>query len=726
MERRNFLKTGAGGLIVYFSLPVSFIARGQEKITVPEYAVVDAWLAIDTDGAVTVFTGKVELGTGVETALSQIVADELDVGFEQVRLVMGDTARCPDQFPTVGSLTIYRAGPQLRQAAAEARVALVDLGAAHLGVPGPALRTGNGSVTAADGRSLSYAALVGGRPFERSFTGSAPLKPLKEYKLVGTSVPRVEIPPKVQGLHTFIHDLRIPGMLHGAVIRSPIPGATPAVVRADALDSLHGNPRLVRHKNFIGVVAEGELEAAHAAEAIEVDWSRAPALPGSDEIPDLLRRIEAADSTLVENGDVAKTLDSAATVLSASYYAPYQLHASIAPSCAIADVRKDSATLWSATQSSFPLRNSLAALLVLPPEQVRLIWIEGAGCYGHNGADDATADAALLSQKVGRPVRVQYSRCDENRWEPKGLAMAMEVRGALDSNGAMHAFDYQVWSANHISARPFAAGNLLAGAETGHGKREVLAGADRNATHAYRVPNYRAVLHLLQSNPLRCSSFRGLGSPQNAFANEAFVDELAAAAGADPLNFRLDHLDDERAIAVLEEVARLSNWEKRPSPSPDRSDAIGRGLAFVQYANYSAYVAMVIEVGVDRASGKVRTRRVWVAHDCGLIVNPDGVRNQIEGNVIQTLSRALFEELHFDESGLNAADWVEYPIMSLADAPQEVVISLISRPDQESLGAGEPAASPVFAALANAIFDATGVRLRRIPFTPDRVKQALS
>ncbi len=562
MKRRKFLQTSAGTLVVSFSLPLSLIARGQEATPVAKVEAIDAWLEIDNEGKATVFTGKVELGTGVETALSQLLADELDLPFDHVRLVMGDTERCPAQFPTVGSLTIYRAGPQLRQAAAEARAVLVEMAATQWDVPTADLQVDNGVVSAADGRAIGYGKLMGAKRFDRNFSGNAVTKPVAEFKIVGKSIGRVDLPAKAYGTHAYVHNLRIPGMLHGAVVRPAVHGAAPVRVDGAALKTLPGNPTLVTKGNFIGVVAESEHFAAQAAAALRVDWGPAPALPQHEEIPDLHRASAAIDSTLVDRGTIEATSHDASGVVSARYYAPYQLHASIGPSCAVADVKPDRATLWSATQSSFFLRDSIAPILQLPKDKVRLIWMEGSGCYGHNGADDCTADAALLSQQVGKPVRVQYSRRDENLWEPKGLAMCMEARGNVNPTGRMHSWDYQVWSPNHISARPFAPGNLLAGLETGHAQREIQAGADRNATHAYDIPNYRAALHLLKSNPLRCSSFRGLGSPQNAFANESFVDELASAAGADPLAFRLDHLDDDRALAVLEEVARISKWEK--------------------------------------------------------------------------------------------------------------------------------------------------------------------
>jgi nicotinate dehydrogenase subunit B len=403
------------------------------------------------------------------------------------------------------------------------------------------------------------------------------------------------------------------------------------------------------------------------------------------------------------------------------------MHASIGPSCAVASVTAEGATLWSPTQSSFNLRDAVALVLGMPRDKVRLVWVEGSGCYGHNGADDATADAALMSQALGKPVRVQWMRHDEHGNEPKGVAMVMEVAGGLDAQGNVAAWDYQVWSPGH-AGRPAGngPGNVLAGAALGLPDNLLPTGADRNARPTYVFPNSRVTLHLLQSSVLRVSSLRGLGSPQNTFANESFIDELAHAAGADPIEFRVRHLKDERAVAVLEAVAKLAQWSPRPAPRGGRNAGAGRGVAFVHYDNYSGYAAIALQVQVDRASGKVSVERVAAAHDCGLIVNPDGLRNQIEGNIVQTLSRALLEDVKFDTAKVTSLDWLRYPILRFNDVPDEIAITLINRPDKPSVGAGEPAASPIMAAVANAIFDATGVRLRSVPFTAERVKAALA
>ena len=715
MKRRQFLKTG-GALVIGFSLPLQ--ALGQPKPD-PRFLTAGAWLEIAPDGGVTFYTGKVELGTGVETALAQLVAEELDVPLSRIKMVMGDTERCPDQIGTFGSLTIFLAGPQVRQAAAEARLALLDLAEQKLKQPN--LRTENGEVIAPDGKRIAYADLVAGKRLERPLSNKATLKEPAQFKVIGKSERRLEVPAKVYGTHEYIQNVRLPGMFHGRVIRPPVRGAAPVHVDDSALRKLRGHPQVVRQGNFLAVVADREEDAVRAAQALRVEWGAAEAWPHPDELPQVLRATSSTHKVVDSAGDAAAALSQAAKAHSAQYYVPYQLHASIGPSCALADVKADRATIWSPTQTSFLTRDSVASILKMPPSRVRLIWVEGSGCYGQNGADDVTGDAALLSQLIGQPVRVQWMRRDEHCCEPKGPPMLMEVKGGLDAQGQVVGWDYQVWSPNH-AGRPFGGmgGNLLAGEELGLPQRFLEAGADRNAKTNYNVGNKRVVLHQLKGTPLRASSLRGLGSPQNTFANESFMDELAQLAGVDPIEFRLRHLKDERAIAVLQELARMTGWQK--SARPTRS-GVGRGMAYAQYDNYSAHAAVAVQVRVDSA-GKTRVEKAWVAHDCGMIVNPDGVKLQIEGNILQTVSRALMEEVRFNRRGLESTDWASYPLLRFSEVPDEIAISLIDRPSVRAVGAGEPAASPVFAAVANAIFDATGVRLRSVPFTPERLKAA--
>jgi CO/xanthine dehydrogenase Mo-binding subunit len=722
IDRREFLK-GAGALVVSFSIPELGLAQQAD----PKLQQLDAWLAVGADGEVTVFCGKVELGTGVQTALAQIVAEELDVAFGRVSMLMGDTALCPNQGPTVGSQTIYRAGPQLRQAAAEARQTLVEMAAGRLKADAAQLAVSDGVVSSPEGKRVSYADLVGSRRFDRVVGNSAKPKPPERHSIVGKPVARVDLPAKVFGTHVYVQNLRKPGMLHGRAVRPPMPEARVESVDEASVKSLPGNVRVVVKGNFVGVVADREEQAIRAARTLKVRWAQGVELPKMADMPAFTRATPARDRVLASNGSVEQALAAAAKSHRAQYYVPHQMHASIGASCAVASVSSEGATLWSPTQSSFNLRDAVALVLGMPRDKVRLIWIEGSGCYGHNGADDVTADAALLSQAVGKPVRVQWMRHDEHGSEPKGAAMVMEVAGGLDPQGNVAAWDYQVWSPGH-AGRPAAngPGNTLAGAQLGLPDNLAPTGADRNARPTYVFPNSRVTLHLLQSTVLRVSSLRGLGSPQNTFANESFIDELAHAAGADPIEYRIRHLKDERAIAVLEAVAKLAQWSPRPAPRGGKSAGAGRGVAFVHYDNYSGYAAIALQVHVDRASGKVSVERAAAAHDCGLIVNPDGLKNQIEGNIVQTLSRALLEDVKFDTARVTSLDWQGYPILRFSDVPDEIAITLINRPDKPSLGAGEPAAAPVMAAVANAIFDATGVRMRSVPFTRERVKAALA
>jgi CO/xanthine dehydrogenase Mo-binding subunit len=729
LNRRQWLGS-AGALVVSFALP--WDAFGQAAPN-PRDQELDAWLAVGADGRVTAYIGKVELGTGIQTAFGQLVADELDVPFERVSVVMGDTALCPDQGPTVGSNSLYRGGPQVRAAAAEARQTLLGLAAVRLEVPADQLSVSAGVVNAAGGKAVSYAELIGDRKFSQKLQRKALPKSPDRHAVIGRPVPRVDLPGKVFGTHPYVHNLRVPGMLHGRVVRPASPKAMVDSVDETSLAGLirlTGKVRVLRQGGFVGVVAEREEDAVRAAKALKVSWKPGPALPSMADLPAAVRAVPATDQAIAKVGDVDAALGAATAKLAAEYFVPHQMHASIGPSCAVADVRADGATLWSPTQSSFFCRGSMAAMLGLPVDKVRLIWTEGSGCYGQNGADDCTADAALLSQLAGAPVRVQWMRHDEHGNEPKSAAMAMAVQGAVDAQGNVVAWDYQVWSPTH-SSRPGGdgGGNTLAGAQLGKPERYGNVGADRNADCTYVFPNKRTTLHLSKASPtLRVSALRGLGSPQNTFANESFIDELAARAGADPIAFRLRHLKDERAIAVLEAVARLAKWE--PRPRAERKEArsnlsTGRGVGFVHYDNATTYAAVVVQVTVDRKTGKVHVGRVAVAHDCGLIVNPDGVRNQIEGNVLQAIGRALMEEVQYDAAGVTSLDWSGYPILRFSDIPDEVAITLLNRPELPMVGAGEATTSPMAAAIANAVFDATGRRIRTLPLTPARVLAAL-
>ncbi len=704
-------------------------ASGQAEAASPQQSArtasrtnLDDWIAIDPDGTVVAYSGKVETGTGVRTALAQIVAEELDVPLERVRLVMGDTGRAPDEGYTAGSMTVRMGGGQLRKAAAEARLALLERAAERLGVPSDQLdqlemRDAVVSVRGAPDRRVGYGELQGGRPFARQISGTAPFKPADAYQLVGTSARRVDLMGKFTGAPSFVQDLRLPNMLHGRVVRARRPGARVLTVDERAMR----DARVIRLGNFIGVVAEREEQAIRASGQLLVTWEETADLPPMESLYAWMHAQATSEEVITEVGDVEGAMRGAAKRVHAVYEQPFQAHASIGPSCSVAEVRDGSLTVWASSGGVYPLRGALADLLGLPPEQIRVIHLEGAGAYGQNGSEDVAADAALLARETGRPVRVQWSRRDEFIGEPKAAPMVMEVSAGLDDDGRIVAWRYDVWSPTHTN-RPRTALGLLAGREVREHMSPagaVFFGGARNAPTNYTLSDQRILMHGITDPPLRTSSMRSLGGAGNTFANESFMDELAHAAEADPLAFRLRHLADPRARDVLDAAAQASGWgEALPTGE-------GRGMSFARYENDEAYVATVAHVAVDEATGAVRVRRMVVAHDCGLIVNPDGVRNQVEGNVVQALSRALKEEVRFDAGGQTTVDWESYPILTFSEVP-DLEIVLINRPDEPAVGAGEPATVTVAAAVANAVYAATGARLRRVPFTPERVRAALA
>lgn len=694
-------------------------ARWGERSPLARANQVDDWLAIEPDGTVTVLSGKVELGTGVRTALAQIVAEELDVPVERVRMVMGQTGRTPDEGYTAGSMTILSGGTALRQASAQARQALLEMASDRLDAAADELQVRDGviSVSHHPTQMITYAELMGGKRFNRTITGQAPVKRPEEYRVVGRPVPRVDIPRKFTGVASFVQDMRLPGMLHGRVVRPPSPGAKLVSIDENSVQ----DARIVRLGNFVGVVSEREEQAVRAAERLQVQWQETAHLPQMDELYDSLRHHPTTDQVVTESGDIEAALKGARTALSATYYQPYQAHASLGPSCAIADFRENELVVWCSTQGVYPLRGALADLVQMPADKVQVIHVEGAGCYGHNGFDDVAADAAILSRAVGKPVRVQWSRQDEFAWEPYAPAMVIEMRGGLDAQGKVTAWDFQAWSPSHGNrAREgigLVAGQLISGDVPL--PPTFFIGGDRNAPTDYTLANQRVMMHWLSRSPLRASSFRSLGAAANTFANESFMDELAAAAHQDAVEFRLSHLKDPRATEVLKRAAAQASWGT-PAPAGE-----GRGIAFARYKNSEAYVAAVAHVRVDKESGEVHVRRVTVAFDCGLVINPDGLKNQIEGNVLQSTSRALKEQVTWDGSHITSLDWETYPILTFQEVP-EVQVVLINRPDQPAVGAGEPGTITTAPAIANAIFAATGARVRQVPFIPKRIQAALS
>jgi CO/xanthine dehydrogenase Mo-binding subunit len=734
VSRRDFLRAG-GAVVVSFAsgavLPKLASAQGSaptadlgKPLDANE---VDSFLAIHADGSVTLYTSRVDVGTGLRTAMSQIAAEELGVPIERFTVVEGDTALTPDHGGTGGSSGIPVGAARVRLAAATARQELLRLGAGQLKRPSAELTILNGVVQpTAGGSGVSFAALLGGKQVDLKIDAKAPLKDHTQYTIVGKPILRSDVSGKTNGRNVFMQDLVVPGMLHGRVIRPPAIGAKLISVDETSTRNIPG-VSVVRIESFLGVVANDEWAAVRAARELKATWSEWEGLPGSDDLERHVRESAVDhDEVLVNKGDAAAALPAAAKQLSSMYSWPYQSHASLGPSCALADVREDGTTIWTSTQGTYGLRGNLAKIFAMPPEKLRVIFLDGSGSYGGNGNDDAAADAFLLSRNVKRPVRVQWMRQDEHGWDPKGPPQYLSLRGGLDAQGRIVSWETQMWLPKNIPGNRALLGIEAAGISQDHGQGAGL--MTLNGDPPYASPNTRVVIHYLADSALRISNLRAPGKIANVFAAESFADEMAAAAGADAVQFRLRGLSDPRAIEVIKRAANMIGWQARPSPNPQAARGntlVGRGIAYMRYKQAENYVAIAMEVAVDRASGKIEVQRISCAHDCGLIVNPDGLRNQVEGCILQTLSRALYEEVKFDRSRVTSVDWSSYPILRFPEVPP-VDVALIDRPEIPPVGAGEAATAPVAAALANAIFDATGVRLRAVPFTPARVESALA
>jgi nicotinate dehydrogenase subunit B len=731
LTRRQFGKT-AGALVLAFTLAPRLADAQSPKLpgSLANNRMLDAWLRINADGSATIFTGKVELGQGISTALAQVAAEELDLPLARVRMISGDTAQTPDEGYTSGSQSIEYGGTAVRLACAEARALLVDLAAKRLGLPANALQVSEGVIATPDGRKLGYGELVAELDLDREVTATVTPKPPARHTIVGRPVPRRDIPAKVTGGAAYVQDIRLARMVHGRVVRPPRYGA-----RLDNLDvaptrAMRGVVSVVSDGSFLGVVAEREEQAIRAREALisAAKWSGGSELPDPARLHEQLMALPTQSSVVSEKQAVAA---AAARTLEATYTRPYMAHASIGPSCAVAEFNDGALTVWTHSQGVFPLKRDIAKALKLDTDAVRCIHAEGSGCYGHNGADDVALDAALLARAVpGRPVRVQWMRDDEFAWEPYGSAMLARAKASLDANGKIVDWVYEVWSNTHSTrpAAPDGDNNLLASWYVAEPSQpgppanipQPAGGGDRNAVPLYDFPNQRVVNHLITGMPLRVSALRTLGAYANVFAVESFLDELAAAAGQDPVAFRLAHLNDRRARAVIEAVTRQAGWKAGEKGDGTR----GRGVGFAKYKNLAAYVAVVAEVEIDRKTGRVRVSRAFAAADAGQIINPDGLANQIEGGIIQSTSWTLHETVRFDRNGITSRDWSGYPILTMPEVP-EVEVALIDRPDEKSLGAGEAALGPMAGAIANAFANATGHRLRDLPFSPERVQTAL-
>ena len=726
LSRRDLLKGGA--LTVGFALAgISPAALAQGAARTLDPGEVDGYLAVNADGTVTLYAGKVDLGQGLRIALRQMAAEELGLSTDKIAMVEGDTALTPNQGPTAGSTGIQRGGVQIREAAATARKVLLDLGAQALNKPAADLEVAGGMVRIkGETAGKSFAELLSGRRFNLKLDPKAPLKDPATYTVVGKSLPRPDVPGKCTGGHVYMQDFKLPGMLHARVIRPTAIGATLVSVDESSIASLRG-AKVVRIKDFLAVVAEDEWTAVKAQRALKCQWSAGTGLSGQDAVAAQMRAGPfVREETLVSRGEGKPVLPAGATALKASYYWPMHSHGSIGPSCAVADMRGDRVTIWTASQAPHRLRVTASRFLGIPASGIRVIYLDGSGCYGMNGHDDAAAEAALLSRALERPVRVQWTREEELGWDPKGPPQLLDVSGAVDAQGNIVDWRTEMWLPEATKGLPNLP--LLALDAAGIPQAQGLSTGliSQNGDPAYGVPNMSVLVHWLKDAPLRPSNLRAPGKIANCFAVESFFDELAAAAKQDPVEMRLRAMTDPRGIEVIKRTAAMMKWQPRSSPGPERNAAIarGRGIAYIHYKHQETWVAMGMEVAVERATGKIKVERVACAHDCGLMINPDGVRAQVEGCILQTLSRALFEDVKFDQSRVTSVDWSSYPIMTFADLPK-LDIELIQRLHEKPLGAGEAATAPVGAALANAVFDATGARLRTVPFTPDRVKAAL-
>jgi nicotinate dehydrogenase subunit B len=759
ISRRDFLKT-SGALVVTFSA-VSVMddlgfAQGpfdthQSHV---DPAQLDSWIAIAADGRVTAYTGKCELGQGILTAQTQLVAEELSVPIDRVTLVECDTAVCPDQGTTSGSQSTPTNFNErnLAQAAATMRDVLLRLASERLGVPAAQLAVAGGMIATSDRvKRVTYGELVAGKKLHAQVDPRAKRKTQTEWDVLGKPVMRVDMTAMATGVFEFVHNVRVPGMLHGAVVRPPEVGATFVSADESSVRGLPGFVKIVVRKAFVGVVCEKPWQAMKAAAALKVTWTPGAGLPAQDGFYDHLRQQPSRDAFIVNSKNVDETLTQAASIVKATYSHPYQMHGSMGSSCAVADVRGDKATVWSPTQSAYPTRNGVAMLLGVPADNVRVIFTRGSGCYGINGADTVSYDAALLSQAVGKPVRIQLSRKDEMAWENYGFAYTIDQRAGVDAGGAISAWDYEAWFAS-MGGRPGydTPGNVVTGMLAGFEPQTVRPqrasepsrfGNNSNAAPSYvagrvggtaggcgTIASERVLAHTVAS-PFFTGPLRSPSRLQNTFAHECFFDEIAAHVKADPVAYRLKHLSEPRMKDVVSAAAKKASWSARPSPRPNLATAgvaTGRGISCVAYEGDNGYVAMVAEVEVNLATGVVRATRIVVAQDCGPISNPDGMRNQIEGGALQGLSRALGEAVTWDARKVTSIDWRTYHSLPLGFELPLVESVLIDRHGVDATGAGETAITIVAAAVGNAIFDATGARVREVPFTPDRINAALA
>lgn len=732
LDRRSFVAR-AGALVVGFSWGGGAIAQTLSSTKAVDKNRVESFVALGRDGRTTIYVGKVDLGNGSRTALAQLAADELDVPFDSITLVMGDTATTPDQWLTGASTTIAQGGMELRRACATARATLIERAAARLGVPADQLAASDAAVFVKSDPSkrVSYAELAAAAPVELAVDPKVVLKKAGEFKVIGKSVPRVDIPAKLTGEWTYVHDFRLPGMVHARVLRPQAIGASLLSYDDSAAKQVSGYLRTVRKGDFLAVLAKTEWGAVKAMRAMKLQWGVAEQLPDPATVFDYWRAQPLAKQEVTQNvGDAAAALAAAPRKVRARYDFAVQTHASMGPSCAVAEVRDGRLTIWSASQATHSLVTEVAPIVGLPPEKIRIVYLEGSGCYGRNGHEDASADAALIAVLTGLPVRVQWMRDDEMARSPKSPPRSMDFEGALDAQGNIVAWQSDFWIAlNHIVAFKPLDFPLLAATEVGVPRSGNWVGfLFQNSGIGYTLPNVRVNTRHVEKAFFRSAHLRSPGRIENTFANESFIDELAFAAQADPAEYRLRVLKDPRGEAVIRKAMDRAKWQPRAGINPAACSgdvARGRGLAYLRYSNNNTYVAAVAEVAVNRKSGEIVVERLCIAHDCGLVVSPDGTINQVEGGAIQTVGRTLIEQVKWDRTQVLSKDWTSYPILRHDQVPK-VEVDLIDRPDLPTHAAGEPTPCAIPAAIGNAVFDATGARLRAVPFTPEKVKAALA
>ncbi|MBB5703954.1 CO/xanthine dehydrogenase Mo-binding subunit [Ochrobactrum daejeonense] len=739
VTRRGFLG-GVGGLLVSFAIPTEAFAQEGEvaasQLQKPKAKLpgslsttpsLDAWIHIDPNGEITVFTGKVELGQGTKSSLRQIAAEELEVAPGEINLVTGDTSLTPNEGYTAGSQTIQNSGTAIRHASAQVREILIAQASAKLGVPADQLKADGGKITGPNGASIGYGEVISEDLLHIQAQPESRLKDPSTYRSIGKPFARVDIPAKVTGGEAYVQDMRPEGMVHARIVRPPSYTAKLVSFDEAAIKAMPGVIAVVRDGDFLAVVAGQEFKAVQAMRALAANakWQESAGLPDQNNIGAFL------ESSVSETGVVASVGQESvagAKTFKAQFTRPYQMHGSIGPSAAVAILDKDMLTVWTHTQGVYPDRNAIAEMLGMETDKVRCIHAEGSGCYGHNGADDAAADAALIASHVpGKPVRVQWMREQEHQWEPYGAAMMTRSEAALDADGKIVNWHFDLWSNNH-STRPGSAGSLIAGRLMGkHFQQEPvpmeiapLGNGDRNAIPLYDIPNQRVNWRYVPEMPVRVSALRGLGAYCNVFSIESTMDELAELAGADPVEFRLRHMKDPRGRKVIEVAAEKFGWSNAPMPKGK-----GRGFAFAQYKNHAAYLAMALEAEVDAETGLIKISHVVSAVDCGEAVAPNAIVNQTEGGILQSLSWTLYEAVQFDKTRITSTDWSSYPILRFSAVPDSVDVHIVDNPGMPYLGVAEAAQGPTGGAIANAVKNATGKRIYDLPFTRERVKATL-